>query len=76
MYEVRHLREAHARELAGLAQNLKRAHRRLRSDHTRLERTFRKARLIPLDEDYVPPPREPMIRRGLTLLLALVLTLL
>lgn len=76
MFEVQHLREVHARELAGLTHELKRAQRRIRREHKRLERTFSKARLIPLDEDYVPPPREPMVRRGLTLLLALVLTLL
>ena len=76
MYEVHHLRQAHARELAGLAQDLRRSRRRLRRDRVQLDRFFSRARLLPLDEDYVPPPREPMVRRSLTLLLALVLTLL
>jgi len=76
MYGVQHLREAHAKHMAGLTHDLKRAQRQLRREHLRLERTFTQARLIPLDVDYVPPPRDPMVRRGLTLLLALVLTLL
>ncbi len=77
MYEVQHLREAHARNMAGLTQNLRRSRRQLRREQVRLERDFAVAtRLLVLDEDYLPPPRQAIVRRGLTLLLALALTLL
>lgn len=76
MYEVQHLLKAHGRDMAGLAHDLRHSNRRLRRERDRLERTCAQARMIPLDEDHVAPPCDPLVRRGLTLLLALVLTLL